>query len=98
MTQEEISGISQDENNLIAERRSKLTALRQTGNAFPNDYRRDNLARILHEKYDSCSREELESSQVTVKSCRTHVVQARNGEGEFCNDSGYERADTALYL
>ena len=83
MTQEEISGISQDENNLIAERRSKLTALRQTGNAFPNDYRRDNLARILHEKYDSCSREELESSQVTVKVAGRMLFKRVMGKASF---------------
>lgn len=83
MTQEEISGISQDENNLIAERRSKLTALRQTGNAFPNDYRRDSLARILHEKYDSCSREELESSQVTVKVAGRMLFKRVMGKASF---------------
>ncbi|MFC4727611.1 lysine--tRNA ligase [Coralloluteibacterium thermophilus] len=33
-----------DENKLIAERRSKLAALRARGNAFPNDFRRDALA------------------------------------------------------
>ncbi|MDF0678449.1 MAG: lysine--tRNA ligase, partial [Nitrosomonas sp.] len=83
MTQEEISGISQDENNLIAERRSKLTALRQTGNAFPNDYRRDSLARILHEKYDSCSREELEGSQVTVKVAGRMLFKRVMGKASF---------------
>ena len=31
------------EAQLIAQRRAKLTALRATGNAFPNDFRRDAL-------------------------------------------------------
>ncbi len=31
----------QDENRLIAERREKLNALREAGNAFPNQFRRD---------------------------------------------------------
>ena len=33
-----------EENKLIAERRRKLTALRDEGIAFPNDFRRDALA------------------------------------------------------
>ena len=31
---------AQDENHLIAERRAKLSALREKGVAFPNDFRR----------------------------------------------------------
>src|SRR5690349_20249798 len=34
----------QDENKLIAERRSKLDKLRESGIAFPNDFRRDAVA------------------------------------------------------
>ena len=34
----------QDENRLIAERREKLAALREQGNAFPNTFRRDSYA------------------------------------------------------
>jgi lysyl-tRNA synthetase class 2 len=37
-----------DENKLIAERRAKLTALRERGAAYPNDFRRDALAGQLH--------------------------------------------------
>ena len=35
---------NQDENKLIAERRRKLSELRESGNAFPNDFRRNALA------------------------------------------------------
>lgn len=83
MTQEEISGISQDESSLIAERRSKLAVLRQTGNAFPNDYRRDSLARILHEKYDGYSREELESNRITVKVAGRMLFKRVMGKASF---------------
>jgi lysyl-tRNA synthetase class II len=31
----------QDENKLIAQRREKLEQLRENGNAFPNDFRRE---------------------------------------------------------
>ena len=83
MTQEEISGISQDENNLVAERRSKLTALRQVSNAFPNDYRRDSLAHILHEKYDDCSREELERNQIKVRVAGRMLFKRVMGKASF---------------
>ena len=40
-----------DENQLIAERRRKLTELREQGIAFPNDYRRVDYAGDLQEQY-----------------------------------------------
>jgi len=57
-----------DENQIIAERRAKLTLLRTQGNAYPNDFRRDALAADLHAKYDAKSNEELEplGAAVTV--------------------------------
>jgi lysyl-tRNA synthetase class 2 len=39
-------------NHLIAERRAKLDRLRERGNAFPNDFRRDSTAEELHVGYD----------------------------------------------
>ena len=41
----------QEENALIAERRRKLDALREAGNPFPNDFRRNALAEELHQSY-----------------------------------------------
>ena len=38
----------QDENQIIAERRAKLAALRGERHAFPNDFRREQLAADLH--------------------------------------------------
>ncbi len=55
-----------DENQIIAERRAKLAALRNAGNAYPNDFRRDALAADLHARYDDKSNEELESLAVDV--------------------------------
>ena len=49
----------QDENQIVAERRAKLKALREAGNAFPNDFRRDRLAGELHASYGDKSNEEL---------------------------------------
>ncbi len=51
----------QDENHIIAERRAKLTALREKGQAFPNDFRRENLAGDLATTYGEKTKEELDA-------------------------------------
>jgi lysyl-tRNA synthetase class 2 len=56
----------QDENQIIAERRGKLTALRAHGQAYPNDFRRDALAGDLHAKYDALGNDALEANAITV--------------------------------
>lgn len=43
---------AQDENRLIAERRAKLSKLREAGVAYPNDFVPDARAAALHDKYD----------------------------------------------
>ena len=64
MTEATKENTPEDENKLIAQRREKLNAMREKGNAFPNDFRRDALAEDLHEKYDAKTKEELEAMQV----------------------------------
>jgi len=49
----------QDENKLIAQRRAKLSSLREKGNAFPNHFRRDSYAQDLQEKLGEKTKEEL---------------------------------------
>ena len=49
-----------DENQIVAERRAKLAALRGGGQAFPNDFRRDALAADLHAAHGGKGNEELE--------------------------------------
>jgi lysyl-tRNA synthetase class 2 len=51
----------QDENKLIAERRAKLSAIRQQRNAFPNAFRRDSHAEDLQRELGDKSKEELEA-------------------------------------
>ena len=50
----------QNENRLIAERREKLAKLRESGVAFPNDFRRSSVAEELHSAYGKRSPESLE--------------------------------------
>jgi lysyl-tRNA synthetase, class II len=55
-----------DENHLIAERRAKLARLRERGNAFPNDFRRNALAGDLTTAYGAKSAEALEAEAIPV--------------------------------
>ncbi|BFM11671.1 lysine--tRNA ligase [Simiduia litorea] len=50
-----------DENRLIAERRAKLAAIREKGNAFPNSFRRDHTAAELQAAHGEKTKEELET-------------------------------------
>ena len=51
---------AEEENRLIAERRSKLQQLREAGPAFPNDFRRDALAAELQQELGGFEKAELE--------------------------------------
>jgi len=49
-----------DENRLIAERRTKLAALREAGQAYPNDFRKDTTAAQLHDRFGDSDADALE--------------------------------------
>jgi lysyl-tRNA synthetase class 2 len=66
MSEETTTENAIEENKLIAERRAKLTALREQGNAFPNSFRRDALAVQLQNEYGDKTKEELETMDVVV--------------------------------
>lgn len=66
MTDQTPNAVPHDENKLIAERRAKLGELREHGNPFPNDFRRDSTAESLIAAYGDKSKEELETLGVTV--------------------------------
>ncbi|MDP3085770.1 MAG: lysine--tRNA ligase [Rubrivivax sp.] len=55
-----------DENQLIAERREKLAALRSAGIAFPNDFKPQHHAADLHHRHGQVPNEELEPQAVQV--------------------------------
>jgi lysyl-tRNA synthetase class 2 len=62
MKKQESNGTpEQDENRLIAERRAKLAALREAGEAYPNDFRKDTTAACLHTRFGTSDAEALES-------------------------------------
>jgi lysyl-tRNA synthetase, class II len=55
-----------EENQVIAERRAKLAALRAAGNAYPNDFRRTALAADLHAAHDAKDNAALEAAAIRV--------------------------------
>ena len=75
----------QDEHKLIAQRRQKLKQLREQGNAFPNDFRRDALAAELHAQYDASDEEELDANPVRVKVAGRMMGKRVMGKASFAH-------------
>ncbi len=73
----------QEEHALIAQRRTKLNDLRQAGNAFPNDFRRDAIAGELHAEYDQKDNEQLEASPARVKVAGRLMAKRVMGKASF---------------
>ncbi len=71
------------ENHLIAERRAKLAERRAAGNAYPNDFRRENTAEKLDELYGGKSREELEATPVAVRIAGRIMLKRVMGKASF---------------
>src|SRR5215813_2962626 len=72
-----------DENQIIAERRGKLAALRERGQAFPNDFRRDALAADLHARYDAKPNEELEPLAIEATVAGRIMLKRLMGKASF---------------
>ena len=55
-----------EENEQIVQRKAKLAELRREGIAFPNDFRREDLAADLHQEYEHLSDESLNTIEKNV--------------------------------
>ena len=75
--------LPQDENQIIAERRAKLAALRAHGQAFPNDFRRDALAADLHAQHGQVQNETLEPQGIRVAVAGRMVLKRVMGKACF---------------
>ena len=71
------------ENRLIAERRAKLTRLREAGNAYPNDFRRNALADELQKAYGAHSAESLAATPVEARVAGRLMVKRVMGGTSF---------------
>ncbi|KKW68165.1 lysyl-tRNA synthetase [Lampropedia cohaerens] len=79
---------TQEENQLIAERREKLQALREAAKAqgvaaFPNDFRPQHRAQPLHAQYDSVAPEQLEAEGLRVSIAGRMMLKRIMGKASF---------------
>ena len=72
-----------EENHLIEERRKKLAELRILNNAYPNDFKRRNLAGEIKEDLDQFSKEELEKKKKKVSVAGRIMLRRMMGKASF---------------
>jgi lysyl-tRNA synthetase, class II len=75
-----------DENQLIAERRGKLKALREQGIAFPNDFRREHYAADLQTEYadkDQWTTEALDATGRHIRMAGRMLFKRDMGKASF---------------
>ena len=73
----------EEESKLVDERREKLKALRAAGVAFPNDFRRKDLAADLARNLGDKSKDELEKSRVPATIAGRMVLKRVMGKASF---------------
>ncbi len=72
-----------DENKLIARRREKLAALREQGNVFPNDFRRNAWAGDLQRNYAAEDAGQLEAAAIPVRVAGRMMAKRVMGKASF---------------
>jgi lysyl-tRNA synthetase class 2 len=70
-------------NHLVAERRAKLERLRERGNAYPNDFRRDSTSEELHVGYDAHPPEWFEANPTVVTIAGRMMFKRVMGKASF---------------
>jgi lysyl-tRNA synthetase class 2 len=73
----------EEDNKLVDERREKLKALRAAGKAYPNDFRRKDLAFDLQAQHAKKSKEQLESEAVSASVAGRMMLKRVMGKASF---------------
>ena len=73
----------EDESEILAIRKQKLDALRKQGNPFPNDFRREDYAKDLHEAHGELTKEALEAAQVSASVAGRVMLRRVMGKASF---------------
>ena len=76
---------TENENDLIAQRRQDLKELRKTGNAYTNQFKRDSLALDLYAQYKNKSKEELEGESIKVAVAGRMMSRRVMGKASFAH-------------
>ncbi len=75
----------QDENQLIAQRRQKLQQLRDAGNPFPNDFKREHEAASLQAEYAERDPNWFKENTVTVSVAGRMMAKRVMGKASFAS-------------
>ncbi len=73
----------EEDNRLIEERREKLKALRAAGSAYPNDFRRRDLASQLNASHGEKTKEALEKTAVAASIAGRMMLKRPMGKVTF---------------
>ncbi len=73
------------ERDQVAQRRAKLDELRENGNPFRNDFRRDSLAAKLEARFGDKTKEELEAEPVRVTVAGRMMTRRVMGKASFAH-------------
>ncbi len=74
-----------DENEQIAQRKSKLSAMREQGIAYPNDFVRDTLAHDIHHNYEAFDHDALVEKNVRVTVAGRMMTRRVMGKASFAH-------------
>ncbi len=74
---------AEDENKLIALRREKLASMRAKGQAYPNHFKRDDLAIELSKQYGHKTKEELEEMAISACIAGRMMLKRVMGKASF---------------
>lgn len=72
-----------DENEQIVQRKLKLTALREKGIAYPNDFVRDTLAHDIHSQHELLDHDALVEKNIRVKIAGRMMTRRVMGKAAF---------------
>ncbi len=99
-TEHQAQAVQQDENSIIAERRTKLAAIRAQGIAFPNDFRPQHKAAALQTQYGASECEALEADPVKVVVAGRMMLKRVMGKASFATiqDASGPKADGRIQL
>ena len=73
------------DNEIVRRRREQLQELREQGNAYPNDFRRDALAADLHARYGELDQEALEQAEARFSLAGRMMSRRVMGKASFAH-------------
>ena len=76
---------TENENDLVAQRRQDLKELRKIGNAYTNKFKRDSLASDLFSQFQEMTKEELENESVKVAVAGRMMSRRVMGKASFAH-------------